>query len=450
MKIEEICRVFDEIADGNIPYLSQWYMDRPAIVTDERYNELKKLQGLLYRAICHFVKHFIEFEPIFCLNEKARRVVEICKAADSSVDKYAYRPGTYRPDILFDIEGGMRICEIGGRFPLNGYLASGFSELIGIRRFIKDGGFLKSRNEYERFLRYLFEYWDFQNINDCNNLNGKTGPKSGIDKVVLPDKVVVLKGADRPCDIKYYIPLFEKLKIEVKLLSPQEFASDPGVIKGVAVINEFNQMEIESFDENTIHTIAESNALNDLRTIFLIHDKRFLAVLCDDGFQRMVFDDSEREFINKFLIPTYTFRQGEEGVRGGASTMAGRPWYYARRDKDNWLLKHSLLGKSEKVYAGCHCSREEWEGLFTSGVVKDMVLQPHIRQRTVSASINDDHYNDYVTGTMLCFDNNFFGPGLFRTSSFDVTNKVDDRKMAICYTNTRPDNNIDNNYDFIL
>lgn len=417
MMTELIRRCFQEIAEENIPYLSQWYMDKPAIITDAGYNKLKRLQTLLYLAICQFVENYEKYESLFCLNQKARRIVEICNDGKPGLPKNIYRPGTYRPDILFDTDDNLKICEIGGRFPLNGYLASGFSELIGMEHFLKKENKLKKRDEYLRFLTALFDYWS-----------------TPINKSSFPRIITVLKGADRPCDIKYYIPFFKKLGIEVITLSPPEFEANPNIIESAAVINEFNQMEIESLSEHSIEVIARSNALNDLRTIFLIHDKRFLAILYDDGFQRGFLDNSEREFLRGYLIPTYTYLQEDFMEK-------------ARHDKDQWLLKHSLLGKSEKVYAGVHCSAAEWEELYSSGSVRDMVLQPYIKQRRVKASIGDDHFCDYVTGTLLCLDNNFFGAGLFRTSSFEITNRKDDRKIAQCYSESYIYNE---NYDFTI
>ena len=417
MMTELIRRCFQEIAEENIPYLSQWYMDKPAVITDAGYNKLKRLQTILYRAICQFVENYEKYESIFYLDQKARKIVEICNEGKPGLPKNIYRPGTYRPDILFDTDGSLKICEIGGRFPLNGYLASGFSELIGMERFLKKESQLKKRAEYLRFLTALFDYWSPLVTNSS-----------------LPGRITVLKGVDRPCDIKYYIPFFRKLGIEVISLSPSEFEANPNIIENSAVINEFNQMEIESLSEHSIEILAQSNALNDLRTIFLIHDKRFLAILCDDEFQREFLDNSEREFFSGYLIPTYTYLQADFIEK-------------ARHEKEQWLLKHSLLGKSEKVYAGVHCSASEWEELYSSGSVRDMVLQPYIKQRRVKASIGDNHFCDYVTGTLLCLDNNFFGTGLFRTSSFEITNRKDDRKIAQCYSESYIYNE---NYDFTI
>lgn len=412
-----ITECFREVVKESIPYLSQWYMDKPAIITDDGYNKLKRLQILLYRAICQFVENYEKYESIFRLDQEARRVVEICNSKMGGCTGIKYRPGTYRPDILFNTEGNLKICEIGGRFPLNGYLASGFSEIIGMEFFGKKDSQFKRRDEYVRFLKALFNYW---NPSENNQL--------------LPDRIIVLKGADKPCDVKYYVPFFKKLGIEVITLSPSEFDTNPQILKGSAVIDEFNQMEIESLSNRSIAILAQSNALNSLRTIFLIHDKRFLALLCDSGFQSDFLDNSEREFINRYLIPTYTCLQ--DGFMEKA-----------RHDKDQWLLKHCMLGKSEKVYAGVHCSAAEWEELYSSGSIRNMVLQPYVKQRRVNGSIGADNFSDYVTGTMLCLDNNFFGAGLFRTSSFEITNRTDDRKIAQCYSESYIYNK---KYDFII
>jgi hypothetical protein len=54
-------------------------------------------------------------------------------------------------------------------------------------------------------------------------------------------------------------------------------------------------------------------------------------------------------------------------------------------------------------------------------------------------------YQDYVVGTLLCFDNRFLGPGICRASSFPVTNQGDDRKVSVFVTQ-----NVSIQTDFIL
>lgn len=389
MKHDEITRYFEEVAVAHIPYLSQWYMDIPVVVSSMRYKELQRIQQLLYRAICHFANHYSEYEDTFPVEGKMKQIITLC-------NHYPYRPGTYRPDFLIDKQGNLKICEIGARFPLNGYFLSGMAEYIGIHKFPYPP--FNPQKEYEHFLSYLFEYWgSFTSL--C-----------------------VLKGSDRPCDIKYYIPFFEKAGINVTVLTPEEISSHTEALKDAAVINEFNQMELLALPLETLTAIASTNALNDMRSIFLIHDKRFLSVLCNDNFLGACMPKEDAAFLRKYLIPTYTRQQSPE------------KWADAYSHPDDWLVKPFLLGKSENIYAGSLCSEQEWKQLFDSPAIETMVLQPYIRQKRIPGSIGRQVYNDYVVGTLLCFDNRFFGTGLFRTSSYEITNRVDDRKMAPCFT----------------
>lgn len=387
--VSEKTNAFLRLAEQHIPYLSQWYLDTPAVITPDRFDRLKTLQETLYRAICFFARHADEYQAVFPLTQTVRRITALCSP-------YPYRPGTYRPDFLIDREEQPRICEIGARFPLNGYFLSAIAECIGARKF----GYAPAsgRWQYEHFLSHLFAYWgDFKEL-------------------------YVLKGADHPCDIKYYIPYFESLGIRVRRLSPEEVLHEPERLKDAPLVNEFNQMEMEEMPDAVLQAIASGRGLNDMRSIFLIHDKRFLAVLSDPAFQARCLSPAQAEGLQPYLIPTYT--------------RAQRPdvWEEAYRSREDWVLKHCRLGKSEQVYAGCVTDEAAWKALFDRPEIGDMVLQPFIRQRKIHSTIGSTAYHDFVVGTLLCFDEAFFGPGLFRTSSFEITNRIDDRKMAPCFT----------------
>ncbi len=379
--------IFREIAEKETPHLFKWYLETPVVINSEKYTELHTVQQLLHKAICYFVKHYEEYSHIFTLSDSTKRIVDICKP-------YPYKTGTYRPDFLIDTDGRLKICEIGSRFPLNGYFLSGIAEYIGETR-LSCTPELNRKRESEKFLDYLMKYW---------------GSFS---------KLCVLKGNDRPCDIKYYIPYFEKLGIETIVISPNEIEKNwDELTADAAVVSEFNQMEMEKLSTRVLEAIAASNALNDMRSIFLIHDKRFLAVLSHKTFLQNAMTEEEAEFLKGFLIPTYTRNQHP------------KIWEAAKLTKNQWLIKHFLLGKSEKVYAGCMVSNEEWTQLFNSSEMDNMVLQPYISQKRIQSKIGNQTYHDFVVGTLLCFDDHFFGTGIFRASSFEIINRGDDRKMA--------------------
>ena len=78
-----------------------------------------------------------------------------------------------------------------------------------------------------------------------------------------------------------------------------------------------------------------------------------------------------------------------------------------------------------------------WERLFAEGEVNVMILQPFIHQKVYEMNwdIRNGKYDpgivrDYVSGTILNVDGNYFGTGLFRTSSSPVINQRDSHKIS--------------------
>jgi hypothetical protein len=393
---------FTKVAVKEVARLSKWFYKTPMIVNMERYQELHHLQELLHRSIYFFVEHYAEYESLLPLNPRARRIVEIA-------NEYPYRVGTYRPDFVISNSGEIRICEINARFPLNGYFVSGFSELIANRLLI-ELGVNEPQHQIQDFFQKLLAYF------------GRI------------QRVCALKSpADKAIDMRYYSQIFQDAGIAFIPLSTEEIVSNLDLLDGAAVVNEINQMDLEDLDTAVIEKIAASNSLNDLRTIFLIHDKRFLSVLSNRDFLSAFLDLDDLNFLSEHIIPTYTRAQRLD------------LWEQARGNKEQWLIKPYLLGKSQDLLAGCVTELEHWNALFGSEEIEKMVLQPFICQKQFRAELDGYIYQDYVVGTLLCFDDRFLGPGICRASSFPVTNQGDDRKVSVFVTP-----NVSIQTDFIL
>ena len=351
---------FLEVAENEIAHISQWFYKAPMLVSQARYEELHALQQLLYRAMRFFVTHYDDFASLMPLSEKGRRIVEIAS-------QRPYRTGSYRPDFVIGQDKALRVCEIGCRFPLDGFFNAGVTELIA-SRLAAEQGVAQQPGRYRRFLDHLTGYF------------GKF------------ERVCALKSpADRPMDLRLYTQIFEKSGIPCTVYTPAEIAQQPKLLSGAAVIDEFNQMDLETLDDSIIAQLATANSLNDLRTKFLIHDKRFLSVLANRAFLANFLNADESAFLTQHVIPTYT------------RTQAPELWEEARTDQEHWLLKPYLLGKSAGILAGCVTEEERWQGAFLSADIEKMVLQPFIRQRQFVASLGGRMYMDYVVGTFLCF-----------------------------------------------
>jgi len=382
---------FLEVAEKEIARLSQWFYKTPMLVSQARYEELQAVQQLLHRAMRFFVAHYDDFAPLMPLSEKGRRIVAIASWRP-------YRTGAYRPDFVIGQDTQLRVCEIGCRFPLDGFFNAGVTELLACR-LAAGLGVDQPPTHYRRFL---------------DHLTGHFGPFERVRALKSP--------ADRPMDLRLYTQIFEKTGIPCTVHTPAEIAAQPELLSDAAVIDEFNQMDLETLDDAVIEKLAAANSLNDLRTKFLIHDKRFLSVLSNRAFLAHFLNEDESAFLTRHVIPTYTRSQAPE------------LWAQAQGDQECWLLKPYLLGKSAGLLAGWVTDEERWQAAFQSPDIEKMVLQPFIRQKQFVAPLEGRMYMDYVVGSFLCFEDEFLGPGRFRASSFPVTNQGDDRKVAAFVT----------------
>lgn len=347
---------------------------------------MHNIQKILYKSICHFVGNYDDYKHLMPVSEKIYDILSLCK-------QKPYRPGTYRTDFLIDENNQIKLIEITCRFALNGFFMSGFSNLLA-DQFLKDKPNIKKIDEYTAYYDYLMEYFgEFYHI--C-----------------------FLKGGVHYNESKYAVPILEKAGYKVHVIAADTITENLHLLKNAAVIGELNYTQLYNLPMETIETIICSNLLNDLRTVFLIHDKRFFSVLGKDVFLRAALSPDESDELKKYLVPAYTWRERQD------------LWLNAKKEKDNWIIKPCAQGASTNVFAGCVTSDQEWQKLFSSDEMEDIVLQPYIKQRKIKGSVGKNHYEDYVVGTLLFFDNNFFGPGIFRASSYPITNKVDDRKIA--------------------
>ncbi|MEQ9304904.1 MAG: hypothetical protein RJQ14_13430, partial [Marinoscillum sp.] len=148
-----------------------------------------------------------------------------------------------------------------------------------------------------------------------------------------------------------------------------------------------------------------------------VHDKRFFAVMGNDTFQKECLDAREREIFEAYYLPTYS------------STSNPDVLLKAKKHKDEWIVKDPILGKSQKVHAGILTDQNSWDDLLNDPTA-EWVFQEWVPQRKFKGKIDKAVFEDYITGTLMFFNDRYFGLGEFRTSSFPITNKVDHRKAS--------------------
>ena len=404
---QEVC--FQLFADKT-EYYHHWYHDRPMLITSERRDELRRMQALLYKCIVYMAEHYSEWVPQYMpLDDKVMEILD-------RQSRYPFRAGAYRPDYLISDDGRLLLVEITCRFFGHGIWAN-YPSVVKAEQFMAEHPDASWENRYDELLTYMR------------------------DAIPANSPVCVLKSGDRGSESTFYTKFYEYYGHEVSVYEAAEVEANIDKWSHDAVVlSALNQHDLLSFRMETLQAMIDARMLNDFRTIFLMHDKRFLSLIFVDEFTQQCLTEDETVFLRQHTIPTYIYNNRYKEV-----------WEDALAHKDKYILKPYDLGKSVGLYAGVMTDEETWRNSVMqaieapSGAVGGGILQPFIRQRTYPCewerlrvgelcSGMGKHYDEYVCGMMLCMDDRYFDSGMFRTSSAPVTNKVDDRKMCVIHS----------------
>ena len=381
--------VFDQVHRNLSEYYFHWYFDRPMVVTSKRDRELHRICTILGKCLHFYAEHYKEYLHLIPYEPRVLSILEKCKFTP-------YNIGTSRIDYIISEDNRILVCEITARFFGNGYFLSFFADKKG-RELAAAAGVKVKDSRMEDMLAYLAKIPRYY------------------------DKICVLKSADRSDSIKLYVPFYSALGKEVEILEFDD-TSEKEMLKkteGAFILSALNQKDVLSLSDRMIFRMIRQGYYNDFRSVFLAHDKRVFSLFFEDDFTGRVLNDEETAFLRSHVIPTTVWG------------MYPDRWEMARKNKNDYIVKHYCLGKSEKVYAGQMTDEETWSSLWEDHSVEHMVLQPFIRQKSFPNHWDGNDYIEYISGTILMLDDRYFGTGLFRSSSLPVLNKGDDRKVGI-------------------
>lgn len=389
LSCQEVC--FQLFADKT-DYYHRWYHAKPMQITSERRDELRRMQSLLYKCIAYMAEHYREWVPKYMpLNEKVMEILD-------RQSRYPFRAGAYRPDYLISEEGKLLLVEITSRFFGHGIWGE-YPSVVKAEQLMAENPDMSWENRYNELLTYM------RNI------------------IPADSPIYVLKSSDKTSEIALYKKFYEYYGHEVTIYEANEVEEHIDKWSHDAVVfSALNQEDLLSFKMETLQAMIDVRMINDFRTIFLAHDKRFLHLIFVDEFTRECLTEEEAKFLRDHTIPTYMLNSHPE------------IWKDALAHKDQYILKPYDLGKSVGLHAGVMTDEETWKNSLAASQKGGFILQPFIKQRTYPCEWEGKHYDDYVCGMMLCMDDRYFDSGMFRTSSAPVTNKVDDRKMCVIHS----------------
>ena len=184
---------------------------------------------------------------------------------------------------------------------------------------------------------------------------------------------------------------------------------------------ELHQAELLSMRPELLREVALC-CFNDLRTIFLVHDKRMLGIVLQElqslVHKEKVLTPAQAETLRRGITPTIIPGSPELSTLSRLSE-----WNPAIRF--NLLLKPIRSGKGAGIVFGGDVTQEEWISQLKRLRDPDIesnkeayVIQRRIQQPKVDVLLyaGEDLQNNYLVGTFMSIHGKYLGLGLWRTS----------------------------------
>lgn len=293
---------------------------------DQQHENLHKILKLIVEQYSQPTHLGEEIRQTFAFKPKTHDIL-----MQLNLHKPDFCTGSYRPDVilgpgdLFRMNGVQpfrpKMCEINGRFPLNGYLMS-------VSVLFND----HPNQCAERFSRLL-----------------DTIIKSA--KLDTSKPLFILKGRERGFDVhcfqKYWTKKYSR---PCSFIDPNRLTVKNNLLfdaKGNHVIEqcilELHQDEILQLSDDVLQVLIRSeelNYFNDLRTIFLLHDKRLFTLLSNQEFLYALLNQVPQQFID-FIPSTFVVSKIPNYLKDCIIN-----------NKHDWCIKPNLFGKGEDVTMG--------------------------------------------------------------------------------------------------
>ncbi len=364
---------------------ANWYCNSfnpyPIAISPQDFHHHQLLQSCLHRAITAVVANY-------AADERLQRLLSVPEPVASRLEQLQseYKIGSYRPDFVHDTNCSIKICEINARFPTNGYYISHY---LG-----------------QCIPRLTYIPSSVQPLQGMGSI-----PDTLLSRFKPGSNISILKGREKGWDIHFF-----KRELAMRGYSIKELAPEGSHMTGAhdGYVLELHQDELTNRLDVISRMTDSTPGFNDLRTIFLVHDKRLLAVFHDESIMK--------DYVSEDDIITLKDNVAESHVISCAPNFVKS----ARANKQEWVLKPNLLGKGEGMVIGVNVTQTEWERALDNPSHSEFILQRFVEQRkwSIMLRINDCVSEALlnVVGTLLCFDEHFLGTGIYRASQDDIVN----------------------------
>ncbi len=352
----------------------------PFKIAPQLQHEIKKLQPILLKAIDRIVTDYhynVEIADRLRLSADERSLLRATK-------DQVYEIGCIRPDVLFDIEGKIHICEINARFPTNGFILSS----------------------------YLRQYFHSQAA-DAQSLILQLARRFDLRRPIR-----IIKGRERGFDINLLEHELTKYQAAVncKICAPSDLQLSDGTLycNGIAcdqLVLELHQDELLALNEDVLsHIIQHCDYFNDIRTILIVHNKRFLALLNDVAFLEKYLDHDQATYLSSHVIESHALDKKTVDA--------------ILLNTNDWVLKKTSSGKGEGMLIGMSTPTDVMASTLHESACQYMA-QRYLPQKkfTLTDGLNNHQQTaKFIVGMLMSYNNLPLGLGFLRAGAGDNVN----------------------------
>ncbi|KAF7363696.1 Circularly permuted ATP-grasp type 2 [Mycena sanguinolenta] len=415
----------------------------PILITSQHDTAMRAIHEALTLAIASIVERwwtdteadFPQRMPLEPGEEALLRWID--NLHPDTLPPYRQRLGCWRPDFLVEsvadpkMPSGtreqFRICEINSRFCWNGFLHTAYGQQALVDLDAKSNGFVGATDP-EQVIDSLFTLYD-----PTKPLFLLKGVEPGLDIHMFVDLAAQRTGTRPifvlPDDLRL-VP-DEHAKLGYRLCSVvraedgrnEQFVHNDDTLEEIHQVSlELHQHELRALSPEIMRALSV-RCFNDMRTIFLVHDKRMLGIVLQelDNLVRRhgVLSATQAEALRAGICPT---------ILAGSREAA----FFLQRcrdsptHKDGYLLKLIRSGKGAGIVFGDEVSAAEWnekllqylgDAAITVGQPAYLV-QRQIVQRRYEVLLRDGQEGvqaNYLIGTYHALNGRYLGLGLWRS-----------------------------------
>ncbi|KAF4159447.1 hypothetical protein CNMCM6936_004364 [Aspergillus lentulus] len=365
---------------------------------------------------------------------------------EGTMRSFVGNQGNLRPDILIPISAagnetlGFRVCEINARFPINylHWVATAYEALVGCTRHIES---VKPASNHNRLLDSLLELFnpelpihfvrDKAGMSQDGSLFGWLESQTGIrPRIVSPSDLRLVPDATTKtgfmlCCVWGADPVVrnavERGKPAPKLIQ----------VNG-ELVEQVHQIGLQLFDYELFALpteMAQHIALccrNDLRSVFIAHDKRFLGIILQELYALVhthrVLSPAQAQLLREGIVPTIL--PGSPEFQELASQARRNP-----ETKNRYILKPIREARGAGILLGKDISATQWDAIFTSMESSSSgsysagettyILQPLIKLQSFDCFWDEERRvrKSRTVGTYYSVNGRFVGFGMWRTGS---------------------------------